>query len=49
LDTPRVGALLFLDRPPEVTGHGGGADSRFTLHYGICLLDFIEGRASHCG
>lgn len=44
----RVGGLLFLDRPPEVHGHGGGADSRFTLRYGPCLLDFAEGRAQSC-
>jgi dienelactone hydrolase len=49
LGAPRVGALLFLDRPQEVTGHGGGADARFTLRYGTCLLEFIEGRAAGCG
>ncbi len=48
LAQPRVGALLLLDRPPEVSGHGGGADSRFTLRYGACLLDFAEGRAKRC-
>lgn len=48
LTQPRVGGLLFLDRPPEVTGHGGGADSRFTLRYGACLLEFAEGRAKRC-
>jgi hypothetical protein len=45
----RVGGLLFLDRPPEVSGHAGGSDSRFTLRYGACLLDFAEGRAKRCG
>jgi hypothetical protein len=44
----RVGALLFLDRPPEVAGHAAGGDSRFTLRYGLCLLDFAEGRARDC-
>ncbi|WP_135470472.1 alpha/beta fold hydrolase [Crenalkalicoccus roseus] len=48
LTAPRVGALLFLDRPPEVSGHGGGADSRFVQRYGTCLLDFVEGRARAC-
>jgi hypothetical protein len=45
---PQVGGLLLLDRPPEVSGHGAGADSRFTLRYGACLLDFVEGRAGAC-
>jgi hypothetical protein len=44
----RVGALLFLDRPVEVVGHAAGGDSRFTLRYGTCLLDFAEGRATEC-
>lgn len=44
----KVGALLFLDRPPEVAGHAAGGDSRFTLRYGPCLLDFAEGRARDC-
>ncbi len=48
LVTPRVGALLLLDRPPEVSGHGGGADPAFTWRYGACLLDFAEGRAQRC-
>ncbi|MFC7544095.1 hypothetical protein ACFQU2_38180 [Siccirubricoccus deserti] len=48
LAAPRVGALLFLDRPAEVSGHGGGADARFTLRYGACLLEFVEGRAAGC-
>lgn len=49
LRTPRVGAVLFLDRPREVSGHGGGADARFTLLYGACVFEFIEGRAAPCG
>ena len=49
LDAPRqVGALLFLDRPQGLEGHGAGADARFTQRYGACLLDFAEGRASRC-
>jgi hypothetical protein len=49
LVAPRVGALLFLNRPAEVSGHGGGADARFTLRYGACLLAFVEGRTTGCG
>ncbi|MDO9710431.1 hypothetical protein [Paracraurococcus lichenis] len=48
LNAPRVGGLLFLDRPPEVSGHGGGAESGFTLRYGACLLAFVEGGAARC-
>lgn len=46
---PKVGGLLLLDRPPEVRGHGGGADAGFTLRYGGCLLEFVEARADRCG
>ncbi len=49
LASPRVGALLLLDRPRELSGHGAGADWRFTQRYGTCLLDFAEGRAARCG
>ena len=48
LASPQVGALLFLDRPQGLDGHGAGADARFTQRYGACLLEFIEGRASRC-
>ncbi len=48
LVTPRVGALLLLDRPPEVSGHGGGAEPAFTWRYGVCLLNFAEGRVARC-
>jgi dienelactone hydrolase len=49
LQAPRqVGALLFLDRPQGLEGHGAGADARFTQRFGACLLDFAEGRASRC-
>jgi len=41
----KVGGLLFLVRPAEVSGHGGGADARFTLRYGGCVLEFVERRA----
>ena len=46
--SPRVGALLFLDRPQGLEGHGAGADARFTQRYGACLLEFAEGRSSRC-
>jgi hypothetical protein len=48
LSSPRVGALLFLDRPQGLEGHGAGADARFTQRYGACLLEFAEGRSSRC-
>ena len=48
LGSPRVGALLFLDRPQGLEGHGAGADARFTQRYGACLLEFVEGRSSRC-
>lgn len=44
----RSAGLLLLDRPAGITGHGGGGDWRFTLRYGPCLLDFVEGRARAC-
>ena len=48
LSSPRVGALLFLDRPQGLEGHGAGADARFTQRYGARLLEFAEGRSSRC-
>jgi len=48
LTAPRVDALLFLDRPAGITGHGGGADARFTIRYGDCLLAFAESRVEAC-
>ncbi|MGG5887627.1 hypothetical protein ACLF3G_10855 [Falsiroseomonas sp. HC035] len=45
---PRTAALLLLDRPQGLSGHGAGGDWRFTLRYAACLLDFAEGRASTC-
>ncbi len=44
----RVGALLFIDRPAGMEGHGAGGDWRFTLRYASCLLDFAEGRVEGC-
>lgn len=44
----RSAGLLLLDRPAGIEGHAGGADWRFTLRYGPCLLDFAEGRAATC-
>lgn len=49
LASPRVGGLLFLDRPRELSGHGAGADWRFTQRFGARLLDFVEGRVRGCG
>jgi hypothetical protein len=46
--TPRTAALLLLDRPQGLVGHGAGGDWRFTLRYADCLLEFAEGRASAC-
>ncbi|WP_207792052.1 hypothetical protein [Siccirubricoccus phaeus] len=39
----RTEALLFLDRPAGLSGHGGGAEAGFTQRYGECLLEFVEG------
>jgi hypothetical protein len=44
----QVGAMLFIDRPPEIVGHAAGADSRFTLRYAPCILEFVEGRRLDC-
>jgi len=49
LQAPQVHSTLFLDRPAGLEGHGGGADARFTLRYGACLLAFTEGRTDRCG
>jgi hypothetical protein len=46
--TGRVGALMVLDRPAGIEGHGGGNDWRFTTRYAECLLDFAEGRTRSC-
>lgn len=47
--TGRAEALLLLDRPAGINGHGGGNDWRFTLRYATCLLDFVERRVRGCG
>lgn len=44
----RSAGLLLLDRPSGIEGHAGGADWRFTLRYGPCLLEFAEGRQAAC-
>lgn len=38
---PRVAALLLIDQPPGITGHGGGNRAAFALHYADCLLHFV--------
>lgn len=38
---PRVGALLLLDRPDGLDGHGAGATFAFADRYGPCLLRFV--------
>jgi hypothetical protein len=48
LAAPRVGGLLFLDRPAGLAGHGGGSDSAFTQRYGACMLGFVESRVAGC-
>lgn len=37
---PRVGALLLIDQPPGITGHGGGASNRFATDFAACILRF---------
>ena len=37
----RVGALLLIDRPAGITGHGGGTSLAFAQQYGDCLLRFV--------
>jgi hypothetical protein len=36
----RVGAFLFIDRPEQPTGHGGGATTVFNDRFGACLFRF---------
>ena len=36
----RAGAFLFIDRPEQPTGHGGGANTQFNERFGPCLLRF---------
>ena len=39
--TSRVAALLMIDRPPGITGHGGGNSAAFAQGYANCLLHFV--------
>lgn len=36
----RASAFLFIDRPEQPTGHGGGATTTFNDRFGACLLRF---------
>jgi hypothetical protein len=36
----RFGALLLIDRPEGMTGHGAGGSTAFNDRYGACLLRF---------
>ncbi len=38
---PRVGGFLLIDQPPGISGHGGGNNPAFALHYANCLLHFV--------
>ncbi len=38
---PRVAALLFIDRPAGIDGHGGGNSAAFAQRFGGCLLLFV--------
>ena len=37
----RVAALLMIDRPDGIAGHGGGSTSAFAQGYAACLLRFV--------
>ncbi len=37
---PRLGGVLFIDRPPGLRGHGAGASPEFGQRYGDCLMHF---------
>ena len=37
---PKLGALLVIDRPEGITGHGGADNAAFAERYGACLLRF---------
>jgi hypothetical protein len=45
----RTAALLFLDRPEGVTGHGAGASTAFADRYGDCLFRFATAEAPPAG
>ncbi|MGI3778909.1 MAG: hypothetical protein ACRYGC_16585 [Janthinobacterium lividum] len=38
---PALGALLLVDRPPGLHGHGAGLDPVFAARFGACLLRFV--------
>ena len=38
---PRMGALLLIDRPEGLSGHGAGASFAFGQRYGECLMHFV--------
>jgi hypothetical protein len=37
----KVAAVLLIDRPAGINGHGGGASAAFSERYGACLLRFV--------
>ena len=41
----KVAALLVIDRPDGITGHGGGGTASFAERYGACLLRFATAAA----
>jgi hypothetical protein len=38
---PRVGALLFIDRPDGFSGHGAAAGTAFNDRYGPCIFRLV--------
>jgi len=44
----RVGALLVIDRPEGIEGHGGGSSMPFNERFGPCLLGFAEATRNAC-
>ena len=38
---PRLGALLLLDRPAGLSGHGAGEGVTFARRFAACLLRFV--------
>ena len=38
---PHIGALLMIDRPDGITGHGGQYNPQFTSKFGGCLWRFV--------
>ena len=39
--TGRVAALLIIDQPPGLSGHGAGNSTDFAVRFGPCLLRFV--------